>query len=286
MTRLAVLMMLLSQSASAGPWTRDPGHFYVGTSYQRIAAEKLFSPDFNQTPIRRYEQHLVYLYSEVGLVKRWLTASVEGTLYRRGEIRDQGYTEGFGDARLGLWSGLVEKPVRFSVALLVGIPTGDSAPSAGPSADADAQQIARSLPTGDGEWDVEWRASLGYSFGGARRWPLIHYLVAEAGYWLRTNGYADAFTYKLELGVQFPWKFVERFWLMGRLTGVESFATQKQASMGATGLGNGVTYTAYGVELYGRIYRGLGASLGIDSAFRARSLPAAAQLKVGVSYQW
>jgi hypothetical protein len=284
--RAALLVLLLPSLASAGPWTRDAGHFYLGLNYQRIAATRLFGPDFKQVAILPYEQHLVGLYGEVGIIDRWLTASVEGTLYRRGMLKDQGYTEGLGDFRVGLWTGIVDAPVRFTFAMLVGLPTGDPAPNAPPGSDSDAQQIARTLPTGDGEWDVELRASIGYSFGGKRWWPLVHYLVLEAGYWLRTSGFADGFSYRLELGIQFPWKFIERFWFILRLNGLESFATQEQASMGATGLGNGVSYTSPGAELYGRIWKGLGASIGVDSAFRARSLPAAAQLKVGLSYQW
>jgi hypothetical protein len=286
MSRAAAWVLLWPLWASAGPWTRERGHLFIAQSYSHIASNRYFAPDFNIVPILPYEQHLWSLYGEVGVISRWLTVTVDGTLYRRSRIVGQGYTEGVGDWRIGVWSGIVDKPVRFTLATLVGIPLGDPAPSAGAGADRDAQQIARSLPTGDGEWDVEWRASLGYSFGRARRWPLEHYLVVEAGYWLRTNGFADAFTYRLELGVRFPWKFIERFWLIGRLSGVESFASPKEASMNATGLGNGVTYTSPGVELFGRIWRGIGASIGADSAFRARSLPAGAQLKVSLSYEW
>ena len=115
----------------------------------------------------------------------------------------------------GLWSGLVTRPLRLSAAFLIGIPSGDPAPLS--TADDEAALIARSLPTGDGEVDFEPRLSLGYSFGGVRRWPLVHYVVAEAGYWIRTAGrardpngrffttdFADAFTYRAELGSSCP----------------------------------------------------------------------------------
>jgi hypothetical protein len=271
--------------ARAGAWTRDEGHFYVNTSYLRIATRRYFAPDFSVVDINPYEQHVVSLYGEVGLITRWLTGTLEGTLYRRNRLVNQGYTEGVGDFRVGLWTGLVTSPVRLSFGLTLGIPTGDAEPRA-PGGDEVAQQTARLLPTGDGEWDVEGRLALGYAFGGVRRWPPRHYVVAEAGYWLRTNRFADAFVYRLELGTQLPWRVVDRFWLALHLVGVESFASQRQASLAFSGLGNGVTYTAYGAELSAAIWRGLGALLGVDSAFRARSLAAGAQLKVGVSYQW
>jgi hypothetical protein len=283
---LLALIVTCSSTAKAGPWTRDQGHFYLNTSYSRIATDHYYGPDFHVVPILPYTQQVVGVYGEVGILSRWLTATVEGTLYRRNAISGQGYTEGVGDWRVGVWTGLVEKPVHLGFGLTVGIPVGDRAPSAGPGADPDAQQIARSLPTGDGEWDVEARLALGHSFGGVKRWPVRQYVAAEAGYWLRTRGIADAFVYKLQLGTNFPWKFIERFWIIARLTGVESFASNADAARDATGLGNGVTFIAPGLEVYGRIWRGLGAALAVDGALRARSVAAGEQLKVAVSYQW
>lgn len=286
MRGLILACLLMPSVARAGAWTLDRGHFYLNTSYSRIAASSFYGADFNKVSIMPYTQQVWGWYGEVGLMSRWLTATVDGTLYRRNGIARQGFTEGVGDWRLGLWTGLVTRPVRLSLGMIVGIPLGDSAPSAGPNADAEAQQIARALPTGDGEWDVEWRVALGYSFGGVRLWPIVHYLVVETGYWLRTRGFSDSFTYRLELGIRFPWTLIGRFWFILKLNGVESFASASQASQSATGLGNGVTYTSPGLEVYARIWRGLGASVGIDSAFRARSVAAGSQLKVALSYQW
>ena len=75
---------------------------------------------------------------------------------------------------------------------------------------------------------------------------------------------------------------------MWRFVGVVSFATQAEAARDATGLGNGVSYLSPGIEVYGRIWRGLGASFGYDSAIRgtARSVAAGAQIKLALSYQW
>ena len=159
----------------------------------------------------------------------------------------------------------------------------------------DAVLAARSLPTGDGEFDFELRASLGHSFGGYRYWPLQHYVVAEAGYWLRTNGFPHDFTYKAELGIKFPWKFIDRFWFIARISGIEAFVTSAdltdpksicQGTAAFSGLGACVTYTAYGFDVAGKIWKGLGASIGLDSAFRARLVAAGANLRVGLSYEY
>jgi hypothetical protein len=273
------------RQAAAGAWTREPGHVYLNVSYSHIAASNFYTPDFHVTPIQPYEQHVVGFFGEVGIAP-WLSATLDGTIYRRNQILASGYTEGVGDWRLGVWTALSRARVRLALGLLVGIPLGDPAPSAGPNADADAQQIARSLPTGDGEWDVEARLAAGTSLGGVRAWPVRHYVIAEAGYWQRTHGFAASFTYKLEVGTQFPYRFVDRFWLIWRFSGVESFASEMEAARDATGLGNGVTYLSPGVAIFGRIWKGLGASVGVDSALRARSVAAAVQLYTSVSWQY
>src|SRR5438105_4029737 len=104
MTRAALLVALLAvpMVARAGAWTRDEGHFYIGATYLRISTARYHGVDFHVIDIRPYTQHVVGLYGEVGLVSRWVTATVEGTLYRRNELTSQGYTEGIGDFRVGL----------------------------------------------------------------------------------------------------------------------------------------------------------------------------------------
>lgn len=297
---LTVGIGLPGKTAHAGAWTRDRGSTYINLSYSRIATNAYFGSDFKPTPFSaRYTQHSLGLYAEYGLLTRWLTATFEGQLYRRSSLELQGgadafygYTEGLGDVRLGLWSGLVDKPLRFSVGVIAGIPTGDPRPTPPPGSSADAVATAASLPTGDGEADFEFRTSLGYSFGGKRYWPLIHYVIVEAGVWLRTQGFAHSFTFKGELGIKFPWKFIDRFWFIARVAGMEAFlrqedvATQCDGSNAFVGLGNCVTYTSYGFDVAGRIYKGLGASIGLDSAFRARYVAAGANLRVSLSYEY
>src|SRR5512147_764634 len=109
----------LPSTARAGAWTRDAGHGYVNTSYSEIDATRFYSPDFRVVPIQPYQQHLVGIYGEIGLLDRWLTATVDGTLFRYNVIRDAGATYSVGDWRLGLWTGLVTKPVHLSFGVTV-----------------------------------------------------------------------------------------------------------------------------------------------------------------------
>jgi hypothetical protein len=280
---LAVFAVLMVPVAHAGPWLRPPGHFYLNTGYATISRNRFFAPDFSIVDIDPYAQHLLTMYGEVGIFP-WLMGSVEGVPLRYNSFKGQGATLGGGDWRVGLWTKIPIPKLQLALATLVGLPTGDAKPSAGRRASPAANALAASLPTGDGEADVEFRLSLGHTFGGVRLWPLRHYVLLEAGYWLHTE-FHDAFTWRAELGTQFPWKIIDRFWFIVRLFGVESFASNRETPFNVTGLGDGVTFVSPGGSLFAQIYRGFGASIGFDSAIRARSVLAAAQIFVTLSYE-
>ncbi|MCU1278924.1 MAG: hypothetical protein JWM53_2470 [bacterium] len=268
-------LLLWATRASAGAWTRDAGHGYVGTGWSRIAATSVFGPDGKTLPIAAYEQNAWSLYGELGLISRWLTATVESTLVRD-NAQAGAHTTGMGDWRFGAWSGVVDKPVRLSLGATVTVPLGSPTPR--------DLQPGR-LPLGSGELALDVRAAFGWSWPGGRYWPLRHYVIVEAGYW-RRQLFADAFVYRAELGVQLPWRVVERVWLVGRLLGVESFASDARASADPTGLDEGFTVVAPGVEGVVRLWRGLAVGAGFETALRARAVAAGKQLHATVSGQW
>lgn len=306
-TALCLFAATLATSTAAwagNPWTRDQGRFYVNFNYATISAQRFYSPDPEEGKITLpdingdgspdgYVQHQLGFYSEVGIIDRWLMATFDGVLYRRSTLVNQGTTHGVGDLRLGAWSGLLTWPFNLAVGVMLGIPTGDPVPKVPNQDDTDAQNIANLLPTGDGEWDVEFALTGGYSFGGWRYWPLQHYFKASFGYWLRTTPrevprgdptkFPDSFNWELETGLKFPWTFVERFWLIGRVFGSEPFS----APTNGTFTGQGVTqHISYGLELFGRIWDGIGAAFSANGAFTAQNLPAGLNLQFKLSYEY
>jgi hypothetical protein len=309
LTLIVIVCLGITSSARANPWTRDQATFYLNLSYSFIGAQRLYAPNFKKHDLpdldkdgrsEPYTQHTLSLYGEVGIVDRWLTAVADVTLLRKSRLELQGSTFGLGDMRLGFWSGLLRWPVRVSLGVTLGLPTGDPAPDAGAIGGADqraqskAQLVARSLPTGDGEFDLELAVAVGYSFGGpGSGWPLQHYIVAQVAYWLRTKPRSvelamdlpDAFNWKAEFGMKLPWTFINRFWFIGRVFGSEAFASQDDIGMSASGLGTTV-HTSFAVELYGRIWRGLGASFAVAGAFRAAGLPAGLNYRAGLNYEY
>lgn len=281
----AAALVFVPSVAHAQAWTRDAGSAYVNLSLTRLSGDSLYNPDFTRSDLpTTFTQTLINTYAEVGVVDRWLTVTLSSELYRRNALDQQGATFGLGDTQVGFWSGVITAPFRLTLGVNVGLPTGDDTPDATDPTDVEAQSIARSLPTGDGEFDFEPAVYLGHGFGGDS-WPLRHFVVAKLGYHVRTRGFRDAVNYKLELGTQVPVDFLDRFWLITRFYGTESFASDIEAANGATGLGNGVTYTSLGVELSGRITGGLSAGIGVDTAFRARSIIAAIPFRFSIAYE-
>lgn len=315
-TAAGALAALLIQAlpANANPWTRDSGNVYLNLNYSLIAASGVYLPDGGRRDFPdndrdgnpdRYLQHTVGLYSEIGVIDRWLTATVNLTLLRHSSLTQQASDESFaqrisavgaGDMAVGLWSGLLTWPLRVTIGVVFGIPTGDPVPKAD---DEETQLTANFLPTGDGEWDAQFVAEVGYALGGGA-YPLLHYGLASAGYWLRTTprdvgfgnpqDFPDAFNWRIEIGTKLPWTFVDRFWFIVRFFGSESFASladPQGMSAGAnpSGLGGGVTYRSFGLEIFGRIWRTLGASAGVSGAFFARNLPAAPYIRFALSYE-
>ena len=270
-----VVSWLGATRALAGAWTRDSGHGYVATGWSRIAADEVFGPDGTTRPIAPYAQNLWGIYGELGLVDRWLTATVESTLLRDNAQSGE-HTTGMGDWRFGAWSGVVTRPVRLAVGATVTVPLGTPTPR-------DVQPGR--LPLGSGEYALDVRVAFGWSWPGGRRWPLRHYVTVEAGWWFRQI-MADAFVYKVEAGVQLPWRVIDRLWIVGRVLGVESIASNARATADPTGLNDGFTVVAPGVEGIVRLWRGLAVAAGFETAVRARAVAAGKQVHASVSFQW
>jgi hypothetical protein len=272
-TAALAAVLLSTWQAWAGAWTRDQGGGYAGMSWSRIAATSVFDGDGGTTPIDRYEQNAWTVYGEVGLVSRWLTATVEAGLLRD-NVQDGVHTTGIADWRVGAWCGVLTSPLRVSLGATATLPFGSPTPHTA----SDGH-----LPLGSGELALDARVAVGWSWQGGPRWPLRHYFLVEGGYWLREI-FADSFVYRAEAGVQLPWQVVDRVWLIGRLLGVESLA--KHGSSSPTGLDEGFTVVAPGFEASVRLYRGFAIAAGFETAVRARAVAAGKQVHATASWQW
>lgn len=289
-----LLLPLLAERASARAWTRDAGDGLIRLSYSTLGTKRFYGADGERLDIPAYRQHTVDLFAELGVVDRWLTLSLEGTVYRANTLDGYGSSQGVGDLRVGAWSGLVDaEGFRLAAGVLFGINSGDDSnsvarplPPGFPPGLVETlpPQIPAQLPNGDGEFDVEWRLA----FGSDMRWlpegyPLWHFVEVEAGFQYHT-GLAEAVSYSFKVGAKLPVGVLERVWLIAALYGVESFASEREVEVILTGVGNGVSYTAYGVELVVDVGWGVQVFARVDSALRARALPSTIVLSGGAGY--
>ncbi len=283
---LLLIATVVPCSVNAQAWTRDAGSAYVQFSHLYLRASSFYGPDGNTFGLLRgdYVQHVVGFYGEVGLVDRWLMMTLEGELFRRNILKNQGATAGFGDLRAGLWTGLVEKPFRLSAGVLVGLPTGDPTPTAGQGATPEEQAVARSLPTGDGEVDVHLRVAVGHSFGGGK-WPLQHYVLGELGYAIRNDGLTDQIIYRTEFGTRVDRAGWDRLLLILRLSGTQLLGDPSLAGQTFSGLGEFAVLSP-GAELAVRVWDRMHLSAGAAGALVAKNLPASPQFKFGISWEY
>ncbi len=275
----ALLCSLSPTEAYAQAWIREPGAGFVELSVRSISGDASYDAHSVAQPLSDpFSATTVSLYAELGLIERWLMLTAAGELYRRNAWDNQGTTQGLGDTRLGLWSGLIEGPLRLSAGAQLGLPTGDTSPTV---SGGDAS-VAPLLPTGDGELDVEMGLVAGTSFGG-EAWPLQHYLVMQLGYHARTRGITDGATYRVELGWRYPIGFLSRIWLITKVYGLEPLGTPAP-QFNFSGLGDGVQFTAIGLELRADLWQGLGLALSAEGALRVVNIIAAPAFRAGVSY--
>jgi len=213
--------------------------------------------------------------------------SLEASLYRWQGLDGVGHTDGPGDSRIGLWTGVLRKPLNLTIGVILGNPSGTPKPTGGGvSPGLLGDQIARTLPTGTGAYDAELRVAVGKVLGPGHLWPFRHYIEASAGYWLRTAGFAQQFTYKLEVGTTPLIPYLDRVTVILRLSGVEAVTDGKNLLVSPTGLTSGASWLAYGFEVAVRLPMGMGAAIGLDSAGHGRVVAAGEQLKVSLIQTW
>lgn len=271
-----------ADNAAAQAWIREPGSGYVNLSYRYLPANEFFGADGKVVPSAEYVQHSVGLYAEVGVVPRWLMLTLESELFRRNVLVDQGAVTGVGDTRVSAWTGVLVDPFRLSVGLTLGIPTGDSRPNAD-GGDARARQVAAVLPTGDGETDVTLQVAAGH---GVRLGTAVDFFAQGVlGYAIRTRGFTDQIVFRAEAGVRPVAEGWNRILFIFRVFGSELLGDASRTA-GLAGVGDGVSFTAFGPELSVRVWEGLSLSAGVDGAFRATNVPAGINSKFSVSYEY
>ena len=283
---IATTVLGMAADAFAQAWIHKPGKGYAELGVRTLSGGAFYDNNGESVPIAsQYTQTVLTTYGEVGVVERWLQLTAGGELYRRSKLDNQGATGGLGDLEIGAFTGLLQGdfPIKLSFGVSLGLPTGDDEPTSGLEDDFEADFIAASLPTGTGAFKLTPKVAAGIGFGGGK-YPLSHYLSTSVGYVL-WFGFEDSLQYAAEFGSRFINAPIIRFvTLRLRLTGLEPLSNTDVMSF--SGVGEGVTYTSWGVGFAIDIYAGLGVFGMYESAFRAKSIISAIPYSAGVYWKF
>lgn len=204
-----LLALMTATPAWAGPWVRDPGHFYMKGAFQRFFSSEFVNQDNQVVALEdsRFEGDLLSFYGEVGLPLQGLQFiafvpyAASRNLYTEPELTF--VNRWVGDTEFTLEYGRTFGGVPVSLALTTKVPWYDN------SATDTFGALAESFPIlGDGQVDLTaWLAvGGGWSFGAQGFWAF-----AEVGYRHRTEwfpfdsdppdwDFVDGFVYHGQLG--------------------------------------------------------------------------------------
>ncbi|MEM9190882.1 MAG: hypothetical protein AAGF12_16980 [Myxococcota bacterium] len=280
---IVVLSLGVSGTSEAQAWIRDSGDGYLELSYRTFESEELLDAEGNVLARQEYRQHALAHYGELGILDRWLMLVIQAELFQHNSLPGLGSTSGVGDARVALWSGALVQPFRLSVGVQVGLPFGDPEPYPGPDADSVEVATARSLPTGDGEFDLTAMLALGHSFRLGNS-PLQMYVQAVGGYAYRTRGFADQIVYRGEVGLRIASRVLENFLLLARVSGAERLGDVTEEA--ADRSGNALSFTTLGPELIAELGAGIALGFGVEFGLRGTNLRLGTLFKVSLSYRF
>lgn len=265
-----VLLGLVAPVSEAGPWALGRGHFYSKLGYQYKRSNQLAQPDGTIFDIPRFTQQDASFYLALGVSQRvTLIASVP--LVRVSDLDDSPdeltRASGFGDMQAGLQVQLGRSgPWVFAVRGTLQAPTGNEKLSGGLQA------------TGSGVWEGEGVVGAGRSLARGEG-----YGFAEIGPYFRGGGLRDGLSYRTQLG----WNLGRRLIVAGNLAGLQRWSNTpgELTADSLVGLGDGVTYGAWGPSLILKFGAGWGAQGDWEALFHTRIIATGHTWRVGLTYQ-
>lgn len=272
------VLFLFSSQQSHAQWTKNKGEGYYKVSFWSLNYDQHFNQEGHivDNPDRSFFN--TNIYAEYGLSNTWnLKAyipffSKATTNVSIGTIADQNTSEeslnSIGDIDLGVTYGILNKNSwALSASLSLGIPTGDN-----------ADGLASSLQTGDGEFNQLLQVNLGKTFS---IFGLNSYGKVYMGFNQRTRNFSDEFKTGLELGSAL---IDNSLWLIIRSDINESFQNGSRSNANAEGniFANNIEYISLGAEAAYYITNTFGISLAYTSALRGRIIAANPVLSGGL----
>ncbi|MFK7971621.1 MAG: hypothetical protein AB8F95_14745 [Bacteroidia bacterium] len=276
------MLTIVSSSFAGGPWTQKKGKGYFKLSERWIVFNRHFTDQGKTDPNVTTGIFNTSFYGEIGVSDRF-TAILNMPFFSRtymnnvvsgttGETIVPGEAlNSFGDTDVAVKYALTKAGAKFPVAasLTFGLPLGN--PSGGSQGN---------LQTGDGEFNQMLLLHAGK--GGFRIGKHINaYSSIQAGFNNRTNNFSDEIRFGLEGGLGFA---KNRFWLIGRIDGVESLKNgATAASVTSTSIfANNTEFTGVSLEAAYYATKRFGISASASGAFRGEIIAAAPAFSFGI----
>ena len=276
---LSISLIFSTLSQAGGGWTPPKGGLYLKLSEWWIISNQHYTDAGLIDPNTTSGIFNTSFYGEYGLTDRvavlayfpffsrsYMNNVVSGTT---GEILIPGEAiNSVGDTDVSIKYALTPKSkIRIAATLTLGLPLGNSAGGS-----------QKNLQTGDGEFNqiLQLDASSGFSIK-----KLSMYATATVGFNNRTKGFSDEFRYGFEVGAAF---LKNKLWVIGRLTGVESFKNGTLASdANSTSIfANNSEFSSFAVEVAYYVTPKVGVSAAYAGAFRGEIIFANPSYSVGV----
>ncbi len=261
---VAVVFVLTAARAGAQPWQAAAGHGSVGTTFTTLRTTQLATPDGTDVVIPRFARQEIVVSGSYAATDRVVILAA-ATVLAHTSIQAFDSAGGIGDLRFGAQVSLGQLgPWALAVRGIAQAPTGDAGLGFG------------LLPTGTGAWEGDTVFSIGRPLAARL------FVFGEAGYHVRGAGLRDSFVFNSQLGVS----ATSRLTLGWNLRGVQPFDTGPIGTTLASpsGLGDGVTFIAYGPSAALRLNGAWSLLGGIDGGFHTKNLAAGAAYHAGLVY--
>ena len=264
--------------SAGGGWPQPKGALYLKLSEWWIISDQHFTDVGLIDPNVTTGIFNTSIYAEYGFTDRltgvvyfpflsrtYMNNIVSGTT---GDVLIPGEAiNTIGDTDVSLKYGLNKKgALRYAATLTLGLPLGNNAGG-----------TQGNLQTGDGEFNqmLSFDASTSKKIGKSNI-----YGTATVGFNNRNNGFSDELRYGLEAGIGFS----NKLWLIGRLTGIDSFKNGVSAaeSTATSVFANNSEFTSLSAEVAYYITPKLGISASYASAVRGEIIFANPSYSVGV----
>lgn len=276
---LVLAFFFVNSAIAGGGWTQPKGGIYLKLSEWWIISNQHFTDAGLIDPNTTSGIFNTSFYGEYGITDR-LTAVAYVPFFSRsymnnvvsgttGEVLIPGEAiNSFGDTDLSIKYALNKKGViRTAATLTLGLPLGNN--SGGSQGN---------LQTGDGEFNQLLQLDASSSFQIKNT---SIYGTATFGFNNRTKGFSDELRYGIEVGAGL---FKNKFWLIGRITGVESLqnGTLSSEANSTSIFANNSEFTSYSIEAAVYLTKQFGVSASYASAFRGQIIFANPSYSVGV----